>query len=194
MSLPDLASSSPSPGRARGVRRFEMKRADASFSAIRSDGAFTGYASLFGIADLARDVVMPGAFRDSLARRGAGGVKMLWQHDPATPIGVWDSIAEDARGLHVVGRLDLAVAKARELHALMRSGAVDGLSIGFRTERSRRDPKSGLRRLEKIDLWEISLVTFPMLAQARVSAVKTAAPPPEGRLVSALRRAAEALR
>lgn len=212
MTEQQIARPFPSPGRAMNARRFEMKRAGVLVSAVQTDGAFEGYASLFGIADQARDVVMPGAFRDSLARRGAGGVKMLWQHDPALPIGVWSSIAEDARGLHVVGRLDLAVAKARELHALMRSGAVDGLSIGFRTERSRKDPKTGLRRLERIDLWEISLVTFPMLAQARVSAVKTAplvsavktAPfvsaardefaPADVRLVKAIRSAEEALR
>ncbi len=70
------------------------------------------------------------------------------------------------------GRLNLAVARAREVHALMRDGSVDGLSIGFRTEKAVRDRKSGLRRLEKLDLWEVSVVTFPMLPQARVSAVK----------------------
>ena len=194
MTKREIAPPPSSPGRATDARRFEMKRAGVLVSAVHTDGAFEGYASLFGIADQARDVVMPGAFRDSLARRGAGGVKMLWQHDPALPIGVWTRIAEDARGLHVVGRLDLAVAKARELHALMRSGAVDGLSIGFRTERSRRDAKAGLRRLEKIDLWEISLVTFPMLAQARVSAVKAASPSRESRLLNAIRSAEHALR
>ena len=69
------------------------------------------------------------------------------------------------------------MARARELHALMRDGAVDGLSIGFRSQRARTEPRSGLRRLEKVDLWEISLVTFPMLPQARVSAVKALRPP-----------------
>lgn len=160
-----------------GARRLtslspEVKRAGAALSSIGNDGAFEGYASLFGIADQGGDVVVAGAFRDSLARRGASGVRMLWQHDPAMPIGVWTALVEDVRGLKVVGQLDLAVGKARELHALMRSGAVDGLSIGFRTDRSRRDARTGTRRLEKIDLWEISLVTFPMLPQARVSAVK----------------------
>jgi HK97 family phage prohead protease len=143
-------------------------------------------------------VVLPGAFRDSLARRGPLGVKMLWQHDPALPIGVWDELIEDARGLFVSGRLDLAVAKAREVHALMKSGAVDGLSIGFKVERARRDPATGVRRLEKIDLWEISAVTFPMLPQARVSQVKGAEghhdPAGARRLIRAIRRAAEALR
>jgi uncharacterized protein len=143
---------------------------------IEPDGAFEGYASLFRIADLGKDVVEPGAFRDSLARRGPGGVKLLWQHDPTEPIGRWIELHEDSRGLHVRGRLSLAVARAREIHALMRDGAIDGLSIGFRSERARTDPRTGLRRLEKVDLWEISLVTFPMLPQARVAVVKTARP------------------
>lgn len=190
---PTFAARCSSPPAAERARRFVMKRAGASFSSVALDGAFQGYASLFGIADQAGDIVMPGAFRDSLARRGAGGIKLLWQHDPATPIGTWLKIEEDARGLAVSGQLDLAVLKARELHALMRSGAVDGLSIGFKTERSRRDARTGHRRLEKIDLWEISLVTFPMLAQARVSAVKSAAPATQMRLVDAIRRAEEAL-
>ncbi|WP_083533093.1 HK97 family phage prohead protease [Bosea sp. WAO] len=143
---------------------------------IEPDGAFEGYASLFRIADLGKDVVEPGAFRESLARRGPGGVKLLWQHDPTEPIGRWIELREDTRGLHVRGRLSLAVARAREIHALMRDGAIDGLSIGFRSERARNDPRTGLRRLEKVDLWEISLVTFPMQLQARVAMVKAARP------------------
>ena len=150
----------------------ETKRAPLLLSTVDATGVFEGYASLFGVADLGRDVVMPGAFRDTLARRGAAGVKMLWQHRASEPIGAWTSIVEDARGLHVTGRLNLAVARAREVLALMREGAVDGLSIGFRARKSLRDPASGLRRLTRIDLWEISLVTFPMLPQARVTAVK----------------------
>ena len=137
-----------------------------------ADGVFEGYASLFGIADLGKDVVAPGAFAETLARRGPPGVRMLWQHDPAEPIGRWLSLAEDARGLRVRGKLNLAVGRARELHALMKDGGVDGLSIGFRVERARADKRAGLRRLERIDLWEISLVTFPMLPGARVSGVK----------------------
>ncbi|KUL96153.1 hypothetical protein DK26_08970 [Bosea sp. WAO] len=143
---------------------------------MEPDGAFEGYASLFRIADLGKDVVEPGAFRESLARRGPGGVKLLWQHDPTEPIGRWIELREDTRGLHVRGRLSLAVARAREIHALMRDGAIDGLSIGFRSERARNDPRTGLRRLEKVDLWEISLVTFPMQLQARVAMVKAARP------------------
>ncbi|HEX8167792.1 MAG TPA: HK97 family phage prohead protease [Beijerinckiaceae bacterium] len=144
-----------------------------------------GYASLFGVADLGKDVVAAGAFAASLSRRGAAGVRMLWQHDPAEPIGRWLALAEDALGLRVRGRLNLAVARAREIHALMRDGAIDGLSIGFRVERARTD-RAGLRRIERLDLWEISVVTFPMLPGARVSGVK-------GALPDAIRRAARRL-
>lgn len=137
------------------------------------DGVFEGYASLFNREDLGHDVIAPGAFRESLASRGVPRIKMLFQHDPAEPIGVWDDIREDARGLYVRGRLMTAVAKAREVLALMRVGALDGLSIGFKTVRARRDAATGIRRLEKVDLWEISVVTFPMLPGARVASVKT---------------------
>ena len=164
------------PGHDKGALARERKFLPEPPAAVAEDGVFEGYASLFGIADLGKDVISPGAFADSLARRGAGGVRMLWQHDPAEPIGRWLSIAEDARGLRVRGRLNLAVERARELRALMTDGAVDGLSIGFRVERARADKRAGLRRLERVDLWEISLVTFPMLPGARVSGVKRAAP------------------
>ena len=81
---------------------------------LDQDGVFEGYASLFNVADLGRDIVMPGAFQASLARRGAAGIRMLWQHDPAEPIGRWLHVAEDQRGLSVRGRLNLAVERARE--------------------------------------------------------------------------------
>ena len=133
------------------------------------DGHFTGYASLFGVPDLGRDVVAAGAFATSLAERGAAGVRMLWQHDPAEPIGRWLSLREDARGLRVEGALNLAVQRGREVDALMREGGLDGLSIGFRTVRA-SPQRGGLRRLQAIDLWEISLVTFPLQPGARTAA------------------------
>lgn len=150
----------------------EMKFLAEPLNAVDGDGVFEGYASLFGIADLGKDVVMPGAFVDTLKKRDAGAVRLLWQHDPATPIGRWLSIVEDRRGLRVRGKLNLAVERARDIHALMREGAVDGLSIGFRVERARAERPTGVRRLEKLDLWEISVVTFPMLPGARVETVK----------------------
>jgi HK97 family phage prohead protease len=159
---------------------------------LTAAGSFEGYASLFGAEDQGRDVVMPGAFRASLARAGAASIRMLFQHDPAQPIGAWEVIREDARGLYVRGRLTLDVARGREILALMREGALDGLSIGFRTRKAVRDARSGLRRLYEIDLWEISIVTFPMLPDARISAVKAAYPsarPPDA-LASPQARAA----
>ena len=130
-----------------------------------------GYASLFGRPDGGGDIVVAGAYGGSLARlaRRGGRVKMLWQHDPAQPIGVWDEVREDERGLYVRGRLLDGVARGREAAALVGAGAIDGLSIGYRTIRAVKD-KDGRRRLEEIELWEVSLVTFPMLADARVGA------------------------
>lgn len=174
----------------------ERKFAATELTEVEADGTFRGYASVFGEPDLGRDVMLPGAFRLSLAKRGARGIRMLFQHDPAAPIGVWQEIREDARGLLVRGRLTLETARGREVLALMREGAIDGLSIGFKTVRSRSDPRSGLRQILEVDLWEISVVTFPMLPTARVSAVKGA--PGEGlqtaRLAAAIRAAAQAMR
>jgi Escherichia/Staphylococcus phage prohead protease len=150
----------------------EVKFAACDLKAVEADGTFHGYASLFGEVDLGQDLVMPGAFRDSLRLRGARGVKLLFQHDPNEPIGVWLELAEDSRGLFARGRLMPEVTRAREVLSLMRAGALDGLSIGFRTVKGRTDAKTGVRRLDQIDLWEISIVTFPMLPEARVSAVK----------------------
>ena len=141
-------------------------------------GVFEGYASLFSVPDSSGDIVMPGAFAASLARRRPEDVRMLFQHDPAQPVGRWLDIHEDARGLYVRGQLSLDVQRASELCGLLRDGAIDGLSIGFRTILASRPRKPAHRKLLKIDLWEISLVTFPMLAGARVSAVKAHRPPP----------------
>jgi len=152
----------------------EYKFAQTDLTRIDADGTFSGYASLFGAEDLGRDVIMPGAFAKSLARVGAEGIRMLFQHDPNEPIGVWDIIREDARGLYVKGRLTLEVERAREVHALMKQGGLNGLSIGFKAIRGKRNPRSSVRELYEVDLWEISIVTFPMLPQAQVSSVKAA--------------------
>jgi uncharacterized protein len=150
----------------------ELKFTPLDLKRVAPDGAFEGYASLFNLEDLGHDVIAPGAFRDSLARRGPAGIRMLFQHDPAEPIGVWEHIGEDVRGLYARGRLMLDVARAREVLSLMRAGALDGLSIGFRAVAGRRDAKTGIRRLTKVDLWEISVVTFPLLPEARIAYVK----------------------
>lgn len=144
-----------------------------------------GYASVFGVVDRGGDVVLPGAYAASLKRMAAAGgrVRMLWQHDPAQPIGVWDEVREDGRGLWVKGRLLTELERGREAAALLAAGAIDGLSIGYRTVKAERGPQ-GRRMLAEVELWEVSLVTFPMLPVARV-AVKGAA----GELVAALKAA-----
>ncbi|THV14215.1 HK97 family phage prohead protease [Rhizobium rhizophilum] len=153
-----------------GAPRFRY--AGLTLKGVGGDGRFSGYASLFGEVDLGRDAIEPGAFAASLTKRGAGGVRMLFQHDPAEVIGRWLVIREDERGLYVEGKLATDVARAREVHALMKAGALDGLSIGFRAVKVKADRKTGVRRILEADLWEISVVTFPMLPTARVSNVK----------------------
>lgn len=159
-----------------------------------SGAAISGYASVFNERDQNGDVVAPGAFAASLKRLKAEGrtVKLLWQHDPSQPIGVWEDVVEDAAGLRVKGRLLTDLALGSEAATLLGAGAIDGLSIGYRTVRAER-AGSG-RRLVELDLWEVSLVTFPMLPSARAS---REAHDPEAELArtltDALRGAREAL-
>jgi HK97 family phage prohead protease len=117
------------------------------------------------VADLNGDVVAQGAFAASLAKTGAGGVRMLHQHEDRSAVGVWDHMVEDERGLYVRGRIMDWSAEGRFARALSRAGALDGLSIGFRSRRARREGR--LRVLVEVELWEVSLVTFPMLPGAR---------------------------
>ncbi|MCC4296540.1 HK97 family phage prohead protease [Aurantimonas coralicida] len=150
---------------------------------VTEDGAIRGYAAIFGETDLAGDVIEPGAFAASVLRRGMAGIAMLWQHDPGRPVGRWHHVREDRTGLYVEGALALATAAGREAAGLIAAGALDGLSIGFRTRLARRGTGAGAarRRLVTIDLWEVSLVTFPMQERARLfagvaSAAELAAP------------------
>lgn len=147
---------------------YKFTRPDSGLTLIAGN-RIEGYASVFGLRDKGGDTVMRGAYAASLERLAAQGekVRMLWQHDPAQPIGVWESVVEDARGLHVKGRLLPDVTRAREAQVLLEAGAVDGLSIGYRTLRAERLPGGG-RKLIELDLWEVSLVTFPMQAEARL--------------------------
>lgn len=158
------------PGR--NGRRF----AALTLKGVAGDGRFSGYASVFGEVDLGRDVIERGAFTRSIARKGAGGVRMLFQHDPAEPIGRWLRIGEDDHGLLVEGQLTLGAPRADEVYAHLKNRALDGLSIGFRTVRARPAGKGGVRHILEADLWEISIVTFPMLPSARVVSVKQQTP------------------
>ncbi|PQO22368.1 HK97 family phage prohead protease [Rhodobacteraceae bacterium WD3A24] len=140
---------------------------------VGEDARVEGYASVFGRRDHGGDVVVRGAYSASLAALSARGgrVKMLWQHDPGQPIGVWDEVREDERGLWVRGRLLTEVARGRETAALIGAGAIDGLSIGYRTRRAERAPEGG-RKLVELELWEVSLVTFPMLPDATLGGAR----------------------
>jgi uncharacterized protein len=157
------------------------------------NGAFSGYAAHFGAPNAFDEVIKPGAFRRSLQERGAGVVPLLWQHNPSAPIGVWTSIVEDARGLKVAGRLILETVQGREAHALMKAGAISGLSIGFRARQQER-AANGQRVLVDIDLAEISLVTMPADRDARVTSVRTSASADFAAFTTAVRRTAEALK
>lgn len=152
---------------------YETKFAGEAIAKVDSMGTFSGYASVFNVVDLGHEVVEAGAFKKSLAQKGPDNIRMLFQHSPDAPIGRWIEMHEDANGLYVKGQLNLDVERGREIHALIKSGAIDGLSIGFKTLRSRREQSGAVRRILEADLWEVSIVTFPMLPQARVSNVKS---------------------
>ena len=137
---------------------------------------FAGYAALFDVVDRGGDVVRAGAFAGADGQASGGRVPLLWQHDPARPIGVIESAEEDARGLRVVARLTEASATAKEAAALLREGAVSGLSFGYRVRSCEPGPPgrggAGTRVLSAVELVEVSLVSLPMQPGARVIAVE----------------------
>lgn len=154
------------------MRRHHRLSTDFEIKSLDEHGRFAGYASVFGVVDSQHDVVMPGAFAFTLEQR-AGHIKLLWQHQWDAPIGKITKLFEDARGLYMEGQLLMDVAKAREAYALMKAGVVKGLSIGYTPGRWKRNPDSGVRQLQSVDLWEISLVTTPANAAAQVTVVKS---------------------
>jgi uncharacterized protein len=132
-----------------------------------SDYVIAGYASLFGIPDLAGDVVERGAFAETLKALPAPDIRMLFQHDPDRPIGRWTGASEDDQGLWMQGLIDPRHLDARSVLRLIKAGTADGLSIGFRALDA-APRHSGGRILKTIDLREVSVVTFPMLPRARL--------------------------
>jgi HK97 family phage prohead protease len=128
-----------------------------------------GYAALFGEPDLSGDVIGKGAFSQQLIPAHRPPVRMLYQHKAECPIGVWNEIREDHRGLLVRGAIFLDSARGSEVHGLLHGGAIDGLSIGFKPKRSFR--RKGGRLITEAELWEVSIVTFPMAPAARVTRV-----------------------
>jgi len=155
--------------------RLAFDLLELKFAGDDTTGTIDGYASVFGLVDRAADKVLPGAFTKTLADwRARGGLPpMLWQHDPASPIGVWTDLVEDHKGLKVSGRLALEISLAANARALANIGAVKGLSIGYEAVEWEIDRETGVRLLKQVDLWEISLVTFPCLPEAQISSVKS---------------------
>lgn len=134
-------------------------------------GTIAGYGAVFGNVDRGGDRILPGAFKRSLSERTP---KMVWQHDMADPIGVWTEVREDSVGLFVKGRLSMGATKGRDAHALLKDGALDGLSIGYVTKKA--DMNDGVRDIAEVDLFEVSPVTIQMNELARVVDVKHDAP------------------
>ncbi|MBB2973955.1 HK97 family phage prohead protease [Mesorhizobium sp. RMAD-H1] len=139
---------------------------------MTDEGTFTGYGSIFGNVDSYGEKVAAGAFAESLARHRQEETKplMLWQHNPNEPIGVWEDLAEDGKGLKGTGRFVMEASRGREVHALLKAGAIRGLSIGYRELDT--DQEGNVRILKKLDLMEISVVSFPANRRARVESVK----------------------
>jgi HK97 family phage prohead protease len=145
--------------------------------AVGDDGTIEGYGSVFGVVDDWDDVVAKGAFTASLAEHKAAGTMpaLLWQHDSDEPIGVWTEVFEDAKGLKVKGKLCLDTARGKEAYALLKMGALNGLSIGFRTVPGTSTYNDdGVRVVRQVDLWEVSVVTFQANKAATVTNIKAA--------------------
>lgn len=142
------------------------------------DGSFTGYGSVFGNKDSYSDVVLKGAFNDSLTKLNNAGTMpaFLWQHKHDEPIGVYTKMFEDDHGLVVEGQINLEVQKGREAYSLMKQGALDGLSIGYDIPKGggNWNEENDTFELSQVNLWEVSLVTFPANDLSRISTVKSA--------------------
>lgn len=140
---------------------------------VNDSGMFEGYASTFGNRDQGGDIVVAGAFTKSIAARGARGVKMFADHDSTKRIGIWTDIAEDPSGLYVKGQLMLEKQIAKDAYIDLKNGALDSMSIGFRTKSDSYDGRRKARMLKEVDLLEISLISFPMNESAKVTAIKS---------------------
>lgn len=154
---------------------LERKSLSLEVKSIDEGGAFEGYAAVFGNVDAWDDIILPGAFADSLKEHKSKNTMpaLLWHHNAREPLGVWESMWEDGHGLFVKGLLlKDEVQKAGEVYALLKAKAISGMSIGYQTRDSSMDEKTWIRTLKKVDLLEASLVTFPANEAARVTSVK----------------------
>lgn len=150
---------------------FTLKGA-LHLESIEDEGCFSGYASVFECVDQQKDRVLPGAFQKSL-KDPEQMPKMLWQHNVQEPIGVWQVVREDARGLYVEGRLLLDLQRGREAYTLLKKGVVTGLSIGCQVVEASYCNQESVRELKEVSLMEISLVTFAANQHAKVLSVKS---------------------
>lgn len=143
---------------------------------VSADGIVKGYASVSGNVDQGGDLIEPGAFADMKKLP-----KMLWQHDPAQPIGVWEKAVEDSKGLYVEGRILTELSKGAEVHTMLKNDLIDGMSIGYRAKsfEYRNKGKEIIRHLKSVELFEVSIVTFPMNPKALVTDVKQLQTPRE---------------
>lgn len=177
-------------GAASGGR--EIRSFGLQIKATGEDGTIEGYGSVFGVLDDWQDVIERGAFAASIKAHKAAGTMpaMLWQHEADEPIGIWTEMVEDAKGLRVKGQLCLETTKGKEAYALMKMGALNGLSIGFVSVKWSYDEKTDVRTLTEVDLWEVSPVTFPANGKARITGVKAA----DAAAILTIRQAEHALR
>ena len=154
---------------------MNRKSFNLKIKAVQEDGFFSGYGAVFGNVDWYNDVILPGAFAKSL-EKWAEKNKMppvLWNHNDGEPIGVYTNIYEDEKGLFVEGRLLIDdVPRAKSTHALLKAGAIDGLSIGYKTKKANQQT-NGIRELIELDLGEISIVTMPANEESLITSVKS---------------------
>lgn len=153
-----------------------LERRDFSFEVkASSNGIVEGYGSVFNVRDSYDDVIVKGAFMATIADHKANNTmpSLLWQHRQEEPIGVWTDFAEDDKGLYLKGQLATDVRKGQEAYSLLKMGAISGMSIGFVSKEWSYEKDSDIRTLTQIDLWEVSLVTFPANSKARITNVKS---------------------
>lgn len=160
-----------------------------SLKNLEENGIFSGYASVFNIVDKQNDLILPGAFKKS---SNENKVKLLWQHDPSEPIGNIIDIYENDVGLYIIAHLLLDIQKARDVYLMLKAGVIDGLSIGYVPVKYDTDYQTGARVLKQVELWEVSLVTFPANSAAQVIDVKNRSDEHE-MLVRAIQKANEVL-
>ena len=182
-------------GQKDGGEPLETKFASLEIKSEGEDDEYltiSGYGSVFNNVDGGGDMVVPGAFKECIAK--GRKPKMLWQHDANQPIGAWDEMREDANGLYMKGRISKRATKGAEVAALVKMGAVDGLSIGYRTQEYEMDMDNGTRKLTKLDLWETSVVTFPMNDLAGIYAMKSADDMTDAEIKRHIERALKAIK